>query len=126
MDEIKHKTNDLGIDNSVRFLGSRGDVNQLYSAFDALVFPSHYEGLPVTLVEAQAADLPCLISDVITTETDINPNLYRLSLDNSPVVWAKKLDKMIENKERKNRCSEISKSGFDIETNANRLSELYL
>ncbi len=126
LDEIKRKVADLGINNSVRFLGSRGDVNQLYSAFDAMLFPSHYEGLPVTLVEAQASDLPCLISDVITIETDINPNLCRMSLDSSPYEWAKKLDDMITNRIRIDRSDEIANSGFDIRLTAKRLSEIYL
>ncbi len=126
MVEIKQKATKLGLDNHVRFLGSRGDVNQLYSAFDALLFPSYYEGLPVTLVEAQAADLPCLISDAITTETDINPNLCRMCLSNSSEEWAMKLGEMVENRNRKDRSSEITKSGFDIRTVASRLSEIYL
>ena len=125
MDEIKQKVINLGIDESVIFLGSRGDVNELYSAFDALLFPSHYEGLPVTLVEAQASDLPCLISDVITSETDINPNLCRMNLENEPKEWAKKLSEMIKSKGREDRSMEIAKSGFDIKSTAIRLSEIY-
>ena len=126
MDQMKEKAIKLGICESVRFLGSRGDVNELYSAFDALLFPSHYEGLPVTLVEAQASDLPCLISDVITTETDINPNLCRMNLQNSPDEWSKKLDEMISKKERKDRSAEIGRRGFDIRLAAERLTEIYI
>ena len=109
----------------MRFLGSRGDVNRLYSAFDALVFPSHYEGLPVTLVEAQAADLPCLISDAVSVETDINPNLVRMSLQESPEAWAKKLDTLIADQKRVDRSKEIAESGYDIHTAAKRLEEIY-
>lgn len=126
MDKMKEKAIKLGICESVRFLGSRGDVNELYSAFDALLFPSHYEGLPVTLVEAQASDLPCLISDVIATEIDINPNLCRLNLQNSPEEWSWKLDEMISKKERKNRSAEIGRRGFDIRLIAERLTEIYI
>ena len=126
IDEIKEKVTKLGIGESVRFLGSRADVNELYSAFDALLFPSHYEGLPVTLVEAQASDLPCLISDAITTETDINPNLCRMNLQSSPEEWSRKLDEMISKKERKDRSAEIRRSGFDIRLTAERLTEIYI
>ena len=126
MDKMKEKAIKLGINKSVRFLGSREDVNELYSAFDALLFPSHYEGLPVTLVEAQASDLPCLISDAITTEIDISPNLCRLNLQNSPEEWSCKLDKMIRKKERKDRSAEIGRSGFDIRLTADRLTEIYI
>ena len=125
MEEIKEKSKELRISDSVVFLGSRGDVNRLYSAFDALVFPSHYEGLPVTLVEAQAADLPCLISDTITTETDINPSLIRMSLENSADEWAKELDLMISSSHRGNAKKQIVDAGYDIETTTERLTKIY-
>ena len=125
MDEIKDKVERLGLADHVRFLGSRGDVNRLYSAFDALLFPSHYEGLPVTLVEAQAADLPCLISDVITKETDINPKLRRMSLDKNADEWAKVLITMVGNRRRENMQEWIITAGYDIETTTKRLSQIY-
>lgn len=125
MDKIKEKAEKLGITDKTVFLGSREDVNWLYSAFDALLFPSHYEGLPVTLVEAQAADLPCLISDRITIETDINPNLKRMSLDKDADEWAVQLEKLVISAKRMNRSVEISNSGFDIHTTAEMLTEIY-
>lgn len=125
MDEIRKKADELGISDHTYFLGSRGDVYKLYSSFDALLFPSHYEGLPVTLVEAQAADLPCLISDVITDETDIIPSLKRMSLNNNAAEWARQLELMLESKSRINRKNEIKNAGFDISTTAKRLSEIY-
>ena len=125
MKEIKRKTVDLGIEKSVYFLGSRGDVNQLYSAFDALVFPSHYEGLPVTLVKTHAAALPCLISNTITTETDINPSLRRLSLDKSAYEWAEVLYSLISTSNRENSKKRIVDAGYDIETTTKRLTSIY-
>lgn len=126
MDEMKKTADELEISNHISFLGSRGDVNKLYSAFDALLFPSHYEGLPVTLVEAQAADLPCLISDVITKEIDISPSLKRMSLDDSPVEWAKVLSDMVEsNSQRKNVNQQIINAGYDIKATSKRLEQIY-
>ena len=125
MDQIREKAEELGIADNVRFLGSRGDVNALYSAFDALLFPSHYEGLPVTLVEAQASGLPCLISDVITKETDIIPELQRMSLEQSPGEWAEKLYEMACSGERKNMKEQIIRSGFDIKKTARKLLRAY-
>ena len=125
MDPIKAKADYLCICDHVIFLGSRSDVNRLYSAFDALLFPSLFEGLPVTLVEAQAADLPCLISDSITTETDINPNLKRMSLNKSANEWAMELDRLLSEKGRIDRSEKIIESGYDIEITSKRLSEIY-
>jgi len=125
MDDMKKKAKEIKVFSSTRFLGSRGDVNELYSAFDVLLFPSHYEGLPVTLVEAQAADLPCLISDVITKETDINPNLKRMSLNESAEKWSEQINTLLRQRKRKNTKESIAKSGFDIERTSKRLLEIY-
>lgn len=125
MDEVRNKTEKIGISDSVRFLGSRGDVNALYSAFDALVFPSRYEGLPVTLVEAQAADLPCLISDAISTEIDISQSLVRMSLKEDARKWAKCLAALLKCAGRGNMKASILKSGYDIGATVSRLTEIY-
>ena len=61
----------LNLDTNVMFLGQRNDVDELYQAFDVLLLPSLYEGLPVVGVEAQASGLLCLLSDNMTRETKI-------------------------------------------------------
>jgi glycosyltransferase involved in cell wall biosynthesis len=72
------------------FTGSRADVpNLMVNAMDCFLFPSHFEGAPIALVEAQAAGLPCIFSDVIAAETDICPNiLWRMSLSLPAKEWA--------------------------------------
>ena len=74
-EENENKVAQLGLRDCVRFLGLRNDVNRLYQAFDLFLFPSLWEGLPLTGVEAQAAGLPVLMSDVITPEVYIVPHL---------------------------------------------------
>ena len=68
--EIKQKVEDLGLTDCVQFLGVREDVNELMQAFDLFLLPSLFEGLPVTMVEAQASGLPCVIS-VSYTHLDV-------------------------------------------------------
>lgn len=63
MESAREKAQAMGIAHHVIFTGVRSDVPQLMQAMDVFVFPSLYEGLPVTIVEAQAAGLPCVISD---------------------------------------------------------------
>jgi glycosyltransferase involved in cell wall biosynthesis len=72
------------------FAGLRSDVPQLMKGvMDAFLFPSLYEGLPIALLEAQAAGLKCMISDVISPETDVVADLItRESLKTSPARWA--------------------------------------
>ena len=60
-EEIKNKVRELGLDDSVRFLGQRNDANELYQVFDVFLLPSLYEGLPVVGVEAQASGLLCFL-----------------------------------------------------------------
>ena len=59
--------------------------------FDVFLFPSLFEGLPVTMVEAQAAGLQCLISDSLTEEVDITQLVSRLRIDLPPQIWAEKI-----------------------------------
>lgn len=70
-EQIHQKARALGIEQYVVFAGVRNDVPQLMSAFDVFAFPSLYEGMPNTVIEAQATGLPCVISDTITKEADI-------------------------------------------------------
>ncbi len=80
----------LGLNDHVTFAGLRGDVPRLMvGAMDVFLFPSFYEGLSLVLVEAQAAGLRCVVSDVIPTEADIVPLLVqRMPLQASASVWA--------------------------------------
>lgn len=64
-------------------LGSRGDVNELLMAMDIFLLPSLYEGLPVSVIEAQAAGLHCVISDTITDEVCITPLVKIIDLNDS-------------------------------------------
>lgn len=69
--QLKELVSEYGITDKVFFLGVRQDVPSLLSMFDVLVMPSRFEGLPVTLIEAQMSDLPCVVSDNITKEAKI-------------------------------------------------------
>jgi glycosyltransferase involved in cell wall biosynthesis len=87
---IEEKIKKLGLNGKVKMLGSRNDVNELLKGFDVFVMPSLFEGLPVSLVEAQASTLPCIISDTITREIDLGLGLVKfVSLDRAPEYWAK-------------------------------------
>ena len=76
--ELKEKAKNKGILEKIRFLGARNDVNELLQAIDCFVLPSKWEGLPVTLMEAQASGVACVISDIVTEEEDIT-NFIRKS-----------------------------------------------
>lgn len=87
---MEQRARDLAISDRVVFLGSRADVPRLMSGvMDVFVFPSRYEGLGLVLVEAQAAGLPCVLSDAVPPEADlVAPLLRRMALDRSAAAWA--------------------------------------
>ena len=124
--QIENKAVVLGLSDHVIFTGVRSDVPDLMQAIDILVFPSKNEGLPVTLVEAQAAGLPCVISDSIPRDAVITKNLVTtLSLRDSPVIWA---EHVLSKKQeaRSDHSEEVKAAGFDIRETAKWLEEFYL
>ncbi len=88
LDEVKEKVASCGLTEFVLFLGIRGDVSDILSAFDVFLFPSLWEGFPLTLIEAQAAGLPCVIADTITPKVRLSDSVTMLSLDAGVAVWA--------------------------------------
>lgn len=89
-DEMRSLVDDLGIHDKVLFLGVRDDVPRLLNAMDVFVMPSLYEGLPVTVVEAQANGLPVIASSTITDEVFFGGPSEQLDLGLSACEWARK------------------------------------
>lgn len=126
MPKIQAKARELGIAEHVRFLGVRSDVADLMQAMDVFVFPSLYEGLPVTMVEAQASGLPCIISDKVPPECILTDGLVNIMpLSASPEAWAEKILAM-RAVPRTDRHEKIAAHGFDISTEAVKLQEFYI
>ena len=84
--EVQTRAFDAGLDN-VRFVGRSDEVNNWLQAFDLFVLPSHFEGLPVSAIEAQMAGLPCLISDEVDPDCRILPDVEFLPIDRGTEVW---------------------------------------
>lgn len=123
--KLKEYSKELGIENDVTFTGVLSNVNEWYSAFDVFAMTSLYEGLPVVAIEAQAADLPCVLCDTITPEVKITDNVSFAGLKDSADDWAKAiLD--FRPKARVSRTDELKKSGYDIKAEAERMQNLYL
>ncbi|PWM45020.1 MAG: glycosyl transferase family 1 [Clostridia bacterium] len=125
MSKMQEKAQELGIAEHVRFLGVRSDVADLMQAMDVFVFPSLYEGLGIALIEAQAAGLPCVVSDTIPHEAYLTDLVDSESLSAPAEKWAEKIlaKRAIP---RTDRRAEIAAHGFDITTEAVKLQEFYL
>ena len=125
--EVTDKAKEYGVLDDVVFTGVRKDVERLLQAMDAFVFPSFYEGLPVSAIEAQAAGLPCFISDKVTKEVDVTGLCHFLPIDGSE-DWAEKwADAILQDKTvRQDTSEQIIAAGYDIQTTAKWLEEFYL
>ena len=124
--QIRHKVKDLGLEDSVKFLGVREDVEKVVQAFDVFLLPSLFEGLPVTMVEAQAAGLPCVISDKVPIQCDITGNVKVVSLEDAPEKWAEVIEDVLTNFKKKDTYETIVNAGFDIKENAKWLKDFYV
>ena len=114
-DDIKRKAKELDIFDRVIFTGVRSDVPALLPAMDVFVFPSLYEGMPNTVIEAQATGLPCVISDTITREANITGLVTYLPLNLSSEEWANNVVKLLSTA-RKNTSKTFKDDGYDIES----------
>lgn len=123
--KLREHAKRLGITNSVLFLGVRSDIPELLQAMDLFLLPSRYEGLPVTEIEAQAAGLPCLVSDKITKESEVTDLVCRLSIEQSPEEWSKKMVTLLCKNKRFSPIQSLKDGGFDIHTETQRLTALY-
>lgn len=126
-EEIKSLIYEKGLDNKVRLLGNRRDVNELMQAADAFLLPSRFEGLGIVLIEAQAAGLPCFTSkDVVPNEVNITNNVHFISLKDSPSNWA---DCLLSNatplQKRQDTSLVISEGGYSIEDSVRALERVY-
>ena len=127
---VENEITELNLTDKVTLLGVRTDVNELLNAFDAFTLPSHYEGLPLTAVEAQTNGLPCLISDKVTTEVDKTGNVTFLPIEDS-AVWSDSFSgiKVLTDSERRARSLQAVESikacGYDIEEETRKLLERY-
>nr|WP_308650378.1 glycosyltransferase family 1 protein [uncultured Agathobacter sp.] len=124
--KIETKIKSLKIEEKIRLMGSRSDIYNIDQGIDLFLFPSHYEGLPVVLVEAQCTGLKCLISDVITPEIDLTQNIYRMSLNEDIEAWVEMIDKIISTLDkRQSMSSAVQLAGFDIKNTAEELEKIY-
>ena len=124
-ERFRAKARSLGVEDAVLFAGVRTDVPRMLQAMDVFAFPSLYEGLPVALLEAQAAGLPCVVSDQVPTECVVTgPLVATLLLHSTPVQWA---DAILEKQgiPRADHSAELCAAGYDIGTAAKELEEFY-
>lgn len=124
---IRELAEGRGIAEHVVMVGAVDNAADYYSALDIFALPSHFEGLPVVGVEAQANGLPCLFSDKITTEVNFTGDVEFLPIEGDAAVktWANVI-KALGMPLRNTGASDLLRAaGYDIEESARMLEETY-
>ncbi|KAB7708166.1 glycosyltransferase [Bacillus aerolatus] len=125
--EIEAKVQNLKLEEKVTFLGIRSDINRILQAMDIFVFPSLHEGLPVSLIEAQGAGVPCLISDRVSLEVDLGMDLVDYAPLDDKAVWMDMVKRISSKRiSRTNAQESLIEQGYDITATANKIEDFYL
>lgn len=125
--EINQKIIDLDISKNVMILGVREDVTNLFQAMDAFVLPSFFEGLPFVAVEAQAAGLPCFISQNVSKEVKLTDLVKFISIED-PQKWVEMINsnELVERKLESDQAEkQLRKKNYEIKEEAIKLEEIY-
>lgn len=125
--EIEEKILGLGLQDTVILTGNVPDVYNYMQAMDVFLFPSHYEGLPLVLIEAQAAGLKCFSSaGAVTEEVNLTGLVEYIPLSHPVDEWADQILEYAGGYKRKDTYEEIVKSGYDAEAAVKWLQNFYL
>ncbi len=124
---IRDMVSGMGLSGKVRFLGNRNDVDRLLQAADVFLFPSLYEGLSIALLEAQASDLICIVSDTVSPASFVTEKAVSLGLDKDAKTWADKIESALdEYKTRSDMKSLFTEKGYDISAQIKVLEKFYI
>lgn len=124
VDAVRALTAELKLTDKVIFAGVRSDLPALYGAMDAFLLPSLFEGLPVVLVEAQAAGLPCFVADNVDRGAAFGEGCRFLPIAD-PAAWVKALTEKPLTRDA-DAAKHAKAAGYDIHHSAAVLQEFYL
>ncbi|MGN0522546.1 MAG: glycosyltransferase family 1 protein [Eubacterium sp.] len=122
---VEQKVKDLALEKKVIFTGKRADINELLCAMDVFVLPSVFEGIPLTLIEAQASGIHCIASDSVSKKAKITDLFESVSLEEPAEKWADAVLKYADGYERKNTLQAVIDAGYDVKATAKRLLKFY-
>ena len=126
--EIEERVLSLGLNEVVIFAGMQRDPEKYLSAMDAFVFPSIWEGMPLSMIEAQASGIPCIASNTIDKGVVVTDYVKRLEIDKGEQVWVEELmniSKIDRNKSSDANIQKIIQAGYDANINAHQLETIY-
>ncbi len=119
--KLRKYVEDKSLTDKVIFLIERSDVNNILMASDIFVFPSLFEGFPLTLVEAQASGIPILCSSSITEKVKMSNNISFISINEPASTWADAIERTNTTRQSEQNIITIRRNGFDIDTEAKKI-----
>lgn len=127
--EVETLVDELNIRKFVIFAGLRTDIPEMLQVMDYFVFPSIWEGMPLSVLEALSSGLMCVISDHITKDVMIGPNIHALPIESEPREWAEFIIDL-PLPDRSSACKQnaqlLTEAGYNIKTVAKELLKLYI
>lgn len=126
--KIKEKVENFNLEKYVIFVGITNEVEKYLSASDIFIMPSLNEGLPLSLVEAQANGLHCIISDNITKEVNLTGLVKFVSLNDDFKKWVGEIENCdVKNRQEtsKRAIQNIQENGYDTKSASNELVKYY-
>lgn len=121
---LEQKIRDMGLENHVIMTGNVTNVADYLSAMDVFVFPSLFEGTPLSILEVQANGLPCVISDSVPPDVFLTDLIHPLSLQDPKDTWVD----LILNQQRTDtqRYNEqLRGSDYAVETAMEKIHRIY-
>lgn len=125
---IEKEIIDLDLFHQVLLLGQRNDIPSLLHTFDVFILPSLFEGVPGVVIEAQAAGIPCLISDTITKEVDLGNGMIKyFSLQSSHIEWEKQIHELLSNQKptKESSIKRLCEKGYSVSSSTRQITDLY-
>lgn len=123
---LQEQVKRLRLENSVIFIGSKGNVQDYYQAMDVFAFPSLWEGFGIVAIEAQCSGLRCVISEKVPTSVDMQIGLVEIASIKNKEEWCEKLLKRDRNRSRSSQIQAVKRSGYDVYESARKLQKFYI
>lgn len=121
--EIEEKICKKHLEGRVHLLGMRNDIPDVLQAIDVLVMPSLFEGLPFSLVEAQAAGVPCIVSDTVSLDSKLTDIIHFVPLDAGLEVWCQQILEY-KNYQKVSKKDLLDEKGFSFESFSKKVNEI--
>lgn len=121
-EQIHKMVFEFKIEKNVLFVGAVRNVEDYLFQADAFLLPSFYEGIPLSVIEAQAAGIECFVSDRVDRVCDVSGHVHFLSIESTD-LWLEELEK--NQTKRYNASTELKRRKLDIQENGKLLEKIY-